>query len=375
VFHLRQRLQPFGIKVVELSPGANPLAELGSAKNLDVVVSGSIAAGEHLSIVVQVFFRGLESPRVVEAVGPSACETAAAGVLRSVTNENAVTNVVHERLARATETLRLKPDDFSSLMTVGYASRLKGDWFEALPIFKHAVELRPKDKDALLNLALCYKETSDLSGWLQNLNLAEEVNPEDSAVLIALGNFYAHAGQDKAIGYYEKVAAMPHAADLANWNLGCFYASRRDFAKAVAALDAIQTSSPFFTEARPWSRRLKEQQAALNAKEIADRTPLKSLWTVSGLPNEFGISLLMISLGLALSPFLGVFKMGPLETSKLSRKVARVMRYVGPVLFVGCVILHIPLIKTINPAVPEVAPLAFVGTEASPEANRYLASR
>ncbi len=63
------------------------------------------------------------------------------------------------------------------------------------------------------------------------------------------------------------------------------------------------------------------------------------------LPAGFGETLLIVSLVFTLVPYAAGLKLGPLEIPRLSAAWRNRLRYVGPLLFLGAVGLHLPILS------------------------------
>lgn len=72
-------------------------------------------------------------------------------------------------------------------------------------------------------------------------------------------------------------------------------------------------------------------------------TDRKSTLNLLHIPEEFGLLLLTLTLILAISPLIGDTDLGIFKIPKFSQQVTSILIYLGPVLFVISIILHMPL--------------------------------
>ena len=70
-----------------------------------------------------------------------------------------------------------------------------------------------------------------------------------------------------------------------------------------------------------------------------------------GLPNEFGVVLLIFSFILLIAPYLSGFDFGIFKIPRFSKKTKQRLKYIGPIIFIICLLLYYPFF--------EVKPLAF----------------
>jgi len=70
-----------------------------------------------------------------------------------------------------------------------------------------------------------------------------------------------------------------------------------------------------------------------------------SLFQMSGLPETFGVVLLTVGLVLLLSPYLGGYEVGDLSIPELDAATARILKIIGPVIFLVLIFAFVPIWK------------------------------
>ncbi len=170
---------------------------------------------------------------------------------------------------------------------------------EALEAFTKALELKPDDSFAAINVANCYQAMGryDAAEKLVLDQIARGF--EDSQLYFLLGNIKVHAGQpDKAIGYFEKcLEGNPRSASAQN-ALGAVYLNRGasgDDALAEEHLAAAAAINPTLTSLRYNTAQLRETQgrlaeaADLYLQEIQDSPKsYKALYNLSRVYRQMG---------------------------------------------------------------------------------------
>jgi tetratricopeptide (TPR) repeat protein len=102
----------------------------------------------------------------------------------------------------------------------------------------HALELDPKNEDAMRNLAYTYEQVGSYSDAIYYYEETLKLNPNMPHVLIAIGRCYIVLGQvPKSILYYKRaIEADPQNAEAYD-RLGGAYAAIGEFDQARIALD------------------------------------------------------------------------------------------------------------------------------------------
>jgi arylsulfatase A-like enzyme/predicted Zn-dependent protease len=143
---------------------------------------------------------------------------------------------------------------------------------EAAEAFKKALELKPDDSFAAINVANCYQAMGRYDEAEKFILDDIARGFEDSQLYFLLGNIKVHHGQpDKAIPYFEKcLEGNPRSASAQN-ALGAVYLNRDgagDLARAEEHLAAAAAINPTLTSLRYNTAQLREKQGRLD--EAAD---------------------------------------------------------------------------------------------------------
>ena len=89
-----------------------------------------------------------------------------------------------------------------------------------------------------------------------------------------------------------------------------------------------------------------------------------NVFDIFGIPSEFGLSLLTLSLILFLSPYFSGVDFGVIKIPKLKIKTKKWLKFVGPILLLASVSLYLPyLVEILFP---------FKGTKPSYQSIRYI---
>jgi tetratricopeptide (TPR) repeat protein len=170
---------------------------------------------------------------------------------------------------------------------------------EALEAFSKALDLKPDDSFAAINVANCYQAMGRY-GEAEKFVLDHIARGfEDSQFYFLLGNIKVHAGQpDKAIPYFEKcLEGNPRSASAQN-ALGAVYLNRGaagDDARAEEHLAAAAAINPTLMSLRYNTAQLREKQgrlaeaADLYLQEIQDSPKsYKALYNLSRVYRQMG---------------------------------------------------------------------------------------
>ena len=170
---------------------------------------------------------------------------------------------------------------------------------EALEAFTKALELKPDDSFAVINVANCYQAMGRYAE-AEKLVLGQIARGfEDSQLYFLLGNIKVHAGQpDKAIAYFEKcLEKNPRSASSEN-ALGAVYLNRGasgDDALAEEHLAAAAAINPTLMSLRFNTAQLREKQGRLAEavdlyiQEIQDAPKsYKALYNLSRVYRQMG---------------------------------------------------------------------------------------
>ena len=105
---------------------------------------------------------------------------------------------------------------------------------EAVKAFKKAIEINPDETQHEINLALTYVESEQPMQGIVKLRELSQQEPENTAVLMALGQLSIRSGQyDKAIGRYETVVKLEPNNVKGHYALAQMYQSLGKNQKAV----------------------------------------------------------------------------------------------------------------------------------------------
>jgi hypothetical protein len=98
-----------------------------------------------------------------------------------------------------------------------------------------------------------------------------------------------------------------------------------------------------------------------------------SLFKMSGLPEPFGLVLLVFFFILLLTPYFAGQDFGPFKTLTVNERAKRLLKIIGPILFVSCILLFVPFFpddKQTASAAPSPTPLRPTpSTEPTPPAD------
>lgn len=170
---------------------------------------------------------------------------------------------------------------------------------EALEAFAKALELKPDDSFAAINVANCYQAMGRYDEGEKFVLDHIARGFADSQLYFLLGNIKVHAGQpDKAIPYFEKcLEGNPRSASAQN-ALGAVYLNRGasgDDARAEEHLAAAAAINPTLMSLRYNTAQLREKQgrlaeaADLYLQEIGDSPQsYKALFNLSRVYRQMG---------------------------------------------------------------------------------------
>ncbi|CAN7463098.1 hypothetical protein [Paraburkholderia hospita] len=75
----------------------------------------------------------------------------------------------------------------------------------------------------------------------------------------------------------------------------------------------------------------------------------QSLLALLGLPDQFGVALLLLALALFLAPYLAGHDFGVVKIPSFNPAARRILRFIGPVCLLAVVLLHVPLVDKPTP--------------------------
>ena len=170
---------------------------------------------------------------------------------------------------------------------------------EAAEAFKKALELKPDDSFAAINVANCYQAMGRYDEAEKFILDDIAKGFEDSQLYFLLGNIKVHHGQpDKAIPYFEKcLEGNPRSASAQN-ALGAVYLNRDgagDLARAEERLAAAAAINPTLMSLRYNMAQVREKQGRLDEaadlylQEIRDAPKsYKALYNLSRVYRQMG---------------------------------------------------------------------------------------
>ncbi|MEN6561409.1 MAG: sulfatase-like hydrolase/transferase [Acidobacteriota bacterium] len=170
---------------------------------------------------------------------------------------------------------------------------------EALEAFSKALDLKPDDSFAAINVANCYQAMGRYDEAEKFVLDYVARGFEDSQLYFLLGNIKVHHGQpDKAIPYFEKCLAVNPMSASAYNALGAVYLTLDgpgDLERADRAFASAAAINPALTSLRYNTAQVREKQgrleeaAALYGQEIQD-TPksYKALYNLSRVYRQMG---------------------------------------------------------------------------------------
>jgi arylsulfatase A-like enzyme/Flp pilus assembly protein TadD len=170
---------------------------------------------------------------------------------------------------------------------------------EALDAFAKALDLKPDDSFAAINVANCYQAMGRYDEAEKFILGHIARGFEDSQFYFLLGNIKVHAGQpDKAIPYFEKCLEENRRSASAENALGAIYLNRGgegDNARAEEHLAAAAAINPTLMSLRFNTAQLREKQgrlaeaADLYLQEIQDAPKsYKALYNLSRVYRQTG---------------------------------------------------------------------------------------
>jgi len=99
---------------------------------------------------------------------------------------------------------------------------------------------------------------------------------------------------------------------------------------------------------------------------------MQSSLSYLGLPDQFGVALLLLALVLLLSPYLAATDLGVIKVPEFNPIVKRRLRILGPIAMVGAVLLHVPLVQ--KDETRKAAACSISGVVFDSDSNRPLSA-
>jgi tetratricopeptide (TPR) repeat protein len=105
--------------------------------------------------------------------------------------------------------------DYETAMTLGNFQLETGEYANAIANFKHALEIKPADKTALVSLGIAYSRSGDMSNARDTLQQALAVDPADARTKYELGIVLFKVGdREGAKGQFAAVSSGPAGETL-----------------------------------------------------------------------------------------------------------------------------------------------------------------
>ena len=123
-------------------------------------------------------------------------------------------------------------------------------WANPMKLFEHIVKLAPTNNDALINLALVYKDLGRFGEAKDLLERALEQKPSDYLVYNVLGSVYYQIGdkQNAQTVWQNGLSIESRFCEFYN-NLGVIEAGKGNFQKAVSLFHDSIRRNPFYADA------------------------------------------------------------------------------------------------------------------------------
>jgi Flp pilus assembly protein TadD len=99
---------------------------------------------------------------------------------------------------------------YETAMTLGNFQLETGEYADAIANFKHALDIRPADKAALVSLGIAYYRSEDMQNARDTLQQALVVDPSDARAKYELGRVLFKLGdKEGAKGQFDAVVGGP----------------------------------------------------------------------------------------------------------------------------------------------------------------------
>jgi len=137
-------------------------------------------------------------------------------------------------IASYTETLKIRPNDYSALANRGEAYYYKDDFNLAIADYTEALKIRPNDYSALASRGKAYYAKGDFNLAIADYNKVLRIKPDFLGALNYRGMAYHAKGDfDLAIADYNEALIKPDFSSALN-NRGMAYHAKGDFNLAIA---------------------------------------------------------------------------------------------------------------------------------------------
>lgn len=123
-----------------------------------------------------------------------------------------------------------------SLGFFGDAYRSRGDYGNAIVVYRKALEVLPRHPGVLLNLGAAYTDAGNLESALETYEQTLADDPDQPLALIGAGVVLERLGRTaEAVSAYRRAIAIKPSEALAHVNLGNIHLRRNEFREAIEA--------------------------------------------------------------------------------------------------------------------------------------------
>lgn len=148
-------------------------------------------------------------------------------------------------IADNSEAIRLKPDFADAIANRGFAFAALGQYERALTDLNRAIALRPNAKD-FVSRGDVHAKSGDMAAAVKDFGRAVELEPKNIDALNARANALSEIGQDDlALKDYARIIAVDPKFAFAYYNRAIILAARKDYAGAIADYTRAIEIAPF----------------------------------------------------------------------------------------------------------------------------------
>ena len=171
--------------------------------------------------------------------------------------------------------LKVYPEDFLFLYSLGNAWLRQEQYQNAIPWFEKILEFDTGRKDVYKNLGLAYRKTNNSARSIHNYRKALALDPEDESLLFLLGfaEFEAEEFDSGAKSLTQLMQVNP-SHPLAAFYLGQIYEKLNEFEEAINAYQAVPTTSSFHPQAQDKITALKKRLTPTPTPVIRQTAPI-----------------------------------------------------------------------------------------------------
>lgn len=116
---------------------------------------------------------------------------------------------------------------------------------DALEALNKAIQINPRDLNALSNIAIVYRNQKKYKEALEIFKKVLEIDPKNAKTLFSIGTIHSETGQiEEAINYYKKaIVVNPHISKI-HYNIGLLYLKKNNNGLAVKSFQQAATLDP-----------------------------------------------------------------------------------------------------------------------------------